>query len=98
MKSKLFSSAVTGILALSTSASLAAGSATEGQKSPNKKPATVMGECHGVNSCQGQGACGGKGHSCAGKNSCKGKGWLKISKADCAEKKGKFKAEKVEEK
>ena len=52
-----------------------------------------MGECNGVNSCKGQGACGGPGHSCAGKNSCKGQGWLKLSKADCDAKGGKFKAE-----
>jgi len=52
----------------------------------------AMGECHGVNSCKGQGDCGGKGYSCAGKNSCKGHGWVKLSQNDCQAKGGKFKA------
>ena len=51
----------------------------------------AQGECHGVNSCKGQGECGGAGHSCAGKNSCKGQGWLKLSKAACDAKGGQFK-------
>lgn len=49
------------------------------------------GECHGINSCKGQGACGGKGTSCAGTNECKGKGWLETTKAECDAKKGTFK-------
>jgi hypothetical protein len=49
-----------------------------------------MGECHGINSCKGTGACGGKGHSCAGQNKCKGKGWLKMTEKDCLEKGGSF--------
>ena len=53
----------------------------------------VMGECHGINACKGQGECGGVGHACAGKNSCKGKGWLKMSHADCDDSAGKYKAE-----
>ena len=52
----------------------------------------AVGECHGVNACKGQGECGGPGHACAGKNSCKGQGWVKLSKADCNQKNGKFKA------
>ena len=53
-----------------------------------------MGECHGVNSCKGTGACGGKeGHSCAGQNKCKGQGWLKMSQVDCVAKNGTFKAQ-----
>jgi uncharacterized membrane protein len=51
-----------------------------------------MGECHGINSCKGTGACGGEGHSCAGQNKCKGQGWLKMSKTDCEGKKGTFKS------
>jgi uncharacterized membrane protein len=51
-----------------------------------------MGECHGINSCKGTGACGGEGHSCAGQNKCKGQGWLKMSKTDCDTKKGTFKS------
>ncbi|MGE3975329.1 MAG: hypothetical protein AB7F59_12460 [Bdellovibrionales bacterium] len=53
---------------------------------------TAMGECHGINACKGQGECGGAGYSCAGKNSCKGQGWVKLSKSDCENKNGKFKA------
>lgn len=49
-----------------------------------------MGECHGINSCKGTGACHGAGNSCAGKNACKGQGWVKSTKADCEAKGGKF--------
>ncbi len=94
MKSSLFSVAVSGAIALSSSLAFGAGENTPTQDA--KMKSADMGECHGINSCKGTGACGGKGHSCAGKNSCKGKGWLKLSKADCTAKKGKFKAEKME--
>ncbi|TGN20679.1 hypothetical protein [Leptospira idonii] len=50
----------------------------------------VEGECHGINACKGQGACGGKGSSCAGTNACKGKGWLKTAENECVSKGGKF--------
>jgi hypothetical protein len=53
--------------------------------------AEAKGECHGMNSCKGTGACGGQGHSCAGKNSCKGQGWLELSKSDCQAKGGTYK-------
>jgi len=46
-------------------------------------------ECHGVNSCKGTGACGGKGHSCAGQNACKGQGWVKMDKEQCVKQGGK---------
>lgn len=49
------------------------------------------GECLGVNSCKGQGACGGVGHECAGNNECKGKGWLSLSEAECEGRHGTFK-------
>ena len=48
--------------------------------------AAKNGHCHGVNSCKGKGACGGKDHACAGKNECKGKGWLDIGKKECNKK------------
>lgn len=51
----------------------------------------VKGECHGINSCKGQGACGGKDHSCAGQNACKGQGWLKMTEEECNAQKGTFK-------
>lgn len=60
----------------------------------NSHKAEKMGKCVGVNSCKGQGACGGDGHECAGKNACKGQGWTKASQADCKKKNGKFEAEK----
>ncbi len=99
MKSSLFLSAVTGVLAFSASAAPASGEAHKGQKAAaGNDSVAMMGECSGINSCKGQGACGGKTHGCAGKNSCKGQGWIKTSKAECAEKAGKFKADKAEEK
>lgn len=66
-----------------------------GQKATSDSASVAQGECHGVNACKGQGECGGAGHACAGKNSCKGQGWLKLSKADCDQKGGKFKAESM---
>ena len=45
--------------------------------------------CEGINSCKGEGACAGAGHSCAGKNSCKGKGIVKSTKDECDAKHGK---------
>jgi hypothetical protein len=57
--------------------------------SPNSGEAQA-GECHGVNSCKGTGACGGAGHDCSGKNECKGKGWVKSSPEDCTAKGGNF--------
>jgi len=69
---------------------MSSGCSTTAKTSPEM---AASGECHGINSCKGAGACGGKGHSCAGKNSCKGKGWLKLTKAECLEKGGEFKAE-----
>ena len=53
--------------------------------------AEAKGECSGVNSCKGTGACQGKGHSCAGENACKGQGWLKLTEKECADKGGEFK-------
>lgn len=52
---------------------------------------TIMGECHGVNSCKGTGMCGGQNHSCGGANSCKGQGWLSMTQKDCLDKKGQWK-------
>lgn len=58
---------------------------------PKDKP----GQCHGVNSCKGQGACHSKTNSCAGSNSCKGQGWMKMTKKECDEKKGNFVGKKA---
>lgn len=52
----------------------------------------AMGECSGINSCKGQGECGGAGHSCKGKNDCKGKGWISASQDDCKGKGGTWSA------
>ena len=60
----------------------------EGTTSKTTKPAS--GECHGINSCKGEGACAGKSNSCKGKNSCKGEGWVKMSKKECKKKNGTF--------
>ncbi len=59
---------------------------------PGTLKTSSMVHCHGLNSCQGKGQCGGKGHNCAGLNACQGKGWLEISKEDCEKKGGKIKA------
>lgn len=52
--------------------------------------AKAAGQCHGVNTCKGSGACGGKNHDCAGKNACKGQGWLKIDKETCQAQGGNY--------
>lgn len=89
MKESIAQSTIRGVFALAASAALLTGCVTSGNSST---ASTDMGECHGINSCKGQGACGGKGHSCAGKNSCKGQGWLKMNESTCKEKGGTFKA------
>lgn len=63
-----------------------AGSA--GANKPAKE--AKAGECHGMNSCKGQGDCGNKQHGCGGQNACKGKGWKKMTEAQCKAKKGKW--------
>ena len=63
-----------------------------GGKTGTKGGEMAEGECHGVNACKGQGACGGAGHECAGQNSCKGKGWVKKTAAECKSMGGTFKA------
>jgi len=60
--------------------------------SKNMEAKSVSGQCPGINSCKGSGACGGKNDSCARQNSCKGKGWLKLSKDDCTKKGRTFKS------
>ncbi|HTL12013.1 MAG TPA: hypothetical protein VL588_05975 [Bdellovibrionota bacterium] len=79
-------------LVVAALAALAAGQVVLGEdaKTPAQAPAATAakGECSGVNSCKGQGECGGKGHSCAGYNECKGKGWITLTKAECDAKKG----------
>ena len=58
---------------------------------PEQSAQANEGQCHGVNSCKGQGECSGKGHSCGGYNECKGQGWTKMTPEACAEKSGDFK-------
>ncbi len=73
-KALLASAALSGLM-------VAAGcSGMDGMKSGSQ---LAMGQCHGINSCKGKGACEGVGHTCAGKNDCEGKAWLKMSKSTC---------------
>lgn len=91
MKGQLLSATISGLLAMAAASAQAdhhdKAAAGDGK---GAAPKADLGECHGINACKGQGACGGKGHSCAGKNTCKGQGWVQLSKADCDAKKGKF--------
>ena len=80
----LLSAAITGMLAVSGCA--------HNKADTSEATTAAEGECHGINSCKGEGDCGGKGHSCAGKNTCKGQGWKKMSEADCSEAGGEFKS------
>ncbi len=79
-KKVLLAAALTGLFV--------AGCSTGGGSSNSS---VASGECHGINACKGKGECGGSGHACGGKNACKGQGWVKLSKADCEGKGGKFK-------
>jgi len=86
---KIFmTAALAGLMAVATAAKAADDTTT----APAPSGDMMKGECHGVNACKGQGACGGEGHSCAGKNACKGQGWLEMTKADCDAKGGTFKS------
>lgn len=78
----LVTAAMTGFM-------LAACKPTEQVGEQSNEP--VYGECYGINSCKGKGACGTEKHSCAGQNSCKGQGWVKETKGDCETKKGSWK-------
>jgi len=71
---------------------LAGSVAAHAEGTTNKSVKAAAGECHGINSCKGEGECAGKTNSCKGHNSCKGQGWVKMSKKECKEKKGTFKA------
>lgn len=79
-KSLLIGAALTGMIA-----------GISGCTSNSSNTTEKLGQCHGINSCKGTGACGGKNHSCAGQNSCKGKGWLKKTEGDCKDLDGTFK-------
>ncbi len=50
------------------------------------------GKCMGANSCKGQSSCKTATSSCKGLNSCKGHGFLEMSKMQCDEAGGEFKA------
>ena len=84
--SKTLMTAALGGLMLA--ATLSAASAEDKAGAPASGEKT--GQCAGINSCKGTGACHGAGNSCAGKNACKGKGWVKATKAECDAKGGKF--------
>ena len=83
---KTLMTAALGGLMLAATISSASAEGTAAPAGGEKK-----GECHGVNSCKGTGACHGNGNTCSGTNSCKGKGWIKATKAECDAKGGKFK-------
>jgi hypothetical protein len=84
-KSLMMTAALGGLMLAAT---ITTASAEEGTAAAG---AGKTGECHGVNSCKGTGACHGAGNTCAGKNACKGQGWIKATKTDCEAKGGKFK-------
>lgn len=79
------------ILVSAAVAGLVLGSGCSFLNEEEDAPEIVGGECHGINSCKGQGACAGKDHRCAGLNSCRGQGWLKMTEKECLDKKGTYK-------
>ncbi len=70
-----------GIVVASAALGLMAGGAVVAQAGHHESGQV---KCAGINSCQGQGACGAMdgSHDCAGKNSCKGKGWVYVNSAE----------------
>ena len=85
MNKTLMTAALGGLMLAATIATASAEEKATGSTAGGK-----TGECAGVNSCKGTGACHGAGNTCAGKNSCKGQGWIKATKAECDAKGGKF--------
>jgi len=77
-----------GALRASAAAGLILGGAVLARADEGKTGGDMV-HCAGVNSCKGEGACAGAGHSCAGKNACKGQGWAEMSKDECLKKGGK---------
>ncbi len=88
MKSKLLKQTLTS---LASCAAVLTWASCETPGTSTSGPADeAVGKCMGVNSCKGQGDCGGKTHECAGKNSCAKMGWKKMSKKDCDAQGGSF--------
>lgn len=84
------------ILGAALAGIVATAHADKHEKKAEAAPTEASGECSGINSCKGKGACGGKdktgeAHSCAGKNACKGQGWVTATEKDCKAKKGTWK-------
>ena len=84
----LMTAALSGLM-LAATLSVASADDKKGDN-PSDTDSKAMGECHGVNTCKGTGACHGAGNTCAGKNACKGKGWTKATKAECDKQGGSF--------
>jgi len=85
-----------GALIASAVAALFAANPTFAQeKGKEKKAATKMVHCGGINECSGKGACAGADNACKGKNSCKGKGYLETkTEKECLDKGGQVLASK----
>ena len=75
-----------GMLIASAAAALVLSGAVTARAEEKKAGDKVM--CGGINSCKGQGACAGAGHSCGGQNACKGKGVVSTTAEDCKAKGG----------
>ena len=83
------------LIASAVAALLAANPTFAQEKGKEKKAATKMVHCGGINECSGKGACAGADNACKGKNSCKGKGYLETkTEKECLDKGGKVLASK----
>lgn len=80
-----------GVVIATAVATMFIAKSTFAQAGTGEKVEAKTVHCEGINSCKGQGACGGVGHDCAGKNECKGKGWIDVSADDCKAKGGTVK-------
>ena len=64
-------------------------------KDKEKKAASSVVKCTGVNECKGHGSCASASNACKGQNGCKGQGVTEMkTEKDCAEKGGKVLAAK----
>ena len=63
-------------------------------KDKEKKAASSVVKCTGVNECKGHGSCASASTACKGQNGCKGQGVTEASSKECMDKGGKVLAEK----
>lgn len=83
-KKQLITTAVAGVVALGLGLST--------QASAQTKPAEAKGTCTEKNACKGHGSCKSSKHDCKGKNTCASNTVVDVTKKQCDDMKGEWKA------